>query len=55
MQGIWLGVFAHLEPMKSTFTLFPYNFGKSPLFWVLSHVFAAHSSVAQFNETYILL
>lgn len=55
MQGICLGVFVHLELMKSAFILFVYNFSKSLLFWGLHHIFLAHSSVAEFNETYILL
>lgn len=55
MQEICLSVFAHLELMKSTFILFASNFSKSPLFWVPNHIFPAHSSVAEFNETYILL
>ena len=55
MQGICLSVVAHLELMKSAFILCACNFSESPLCWVLSHVFPAHSSVAQFNETYILL
>lgn len=55
MQGICLSVFAELELMKSAFILFVYNFSKSPLCWGLCHIFLAHSSVAELNETYILL
>ena len=55
MQGICLSAVARLELMKSAFIPRACNFSKSPLCWVLSRVFPAHSSVAQFNETYILL
>ena len=55
MQGVCLSVFAQLELMKSAFILFAYNLSKLPLFWGLHRIFPAHSSVAEFNETYVLL